>query len=344
MASLTSLASVECDSLYFTGPGQVAVKTEPIQPPSTGQLLIRTHLSAISPGTERLILRGQVASDLALDESIAGLDGSFKYPFKYGYAAIGQVIKVGANVSTDWQDRWVFAFHPHESHFLTTPDHVIPLPEGVTVADAVFLPNVETAVNLILDGSPLLGENIIVFGQGIVGLLTTTLLAQFPLNSLTTVDTQPSRQQQSRDAGADQSFTPSQVTDWVSEQTFDKADLIYELSGNPAALDQAVALTGFGGRIVVGSWYGTKPATLDLGSHFHRGRQRIISSQVSTIAPELLGRWQKKRRIDLAWRKLQQIKPSRFISHRFPIDQAAQAYKLLDQEAADVMQIVLTYT
>ena len=50
------------------------------------------------------------------------------------------------------------------------------------------------------------------------------------------------------------------------------ADLSFELSGNPAALDAAIALTGREGRVVVGSFYGNKRAPVDLGGHFHRGR------------------------------------------------------------------------
>ena len=250
---------------------------------------------------------------------------------------------IGDNVPPSWQDQWVFAFHPHESHFLTTPEHVIPLPEGVSPEDAVFLPNMETAVNLVLDGAPLVGENVIVFGQGIVGLLTTALLAQFPLNSLTTVDTLPQRRTQSLDLGAHHSNTPDQIADWVTAQSFDGADLVFELSGNPVALDQAIALTGFAGRIVVGSWYGTKSAKLDLGSHFHRQRLRIISSQVSTIAPELQGRWQKSRRIDLAWNQVKSLQPAQFISHRFHISQAEQAFTLLDQPSETTFQQILIY-
>ncbi len=49
----------------------------------------------------------------------------------------------------------------------------------------------ETAVNLLLDGSPLIGEKVVVIGQGIIGLLTTALLSRFPLASLATVDVAP---------------------------------------------------------------------------------------------------------------------------------------------------------
>jgi threonine dehydrogenase-like Zn-dependent dehydrogenase len=46
----------------------------------------------------------------------------------------------------------------------------------------------ETAVNLVQDGAPILGERVLVLGQGVVGLLTASLLSEFPLESLVAVD------------------------------------------------------------------------------------------------------------------------------------------------------------
>jgi threonine dehydrogenase-like Zn-dependent dehydrogenase len=109
------------------------------------------------------------------------------------------------------------------------------------------------------------------------------------------------------------------------------ADLTFELSGNPVALNDALALTCFSGRIVIGSWYGEKQVEVNLGGTFHRSRIKLISSQVSTIAPELEGRWDKARRFDAAWKALERIKPEKWITHRFAIDDAAQAYRLLDE-------------
>ena len=103
--------------------------------------------------------------------------------------------------------------------------------------------------------------------------------------------------------------------------TFDLFDLTFELSGSPSALNDAIALTTFSGRIVIGSWYGKKHAEIDLGGSFHRSRIKLISSQVSTISPELSGRWDKSRRFDTAWKALERIKPEKWITHRFPIEE-----------------------
>jgi len=127
------------------------------------------------------------------------------------------------------------------------------------------------------------------------------------------------------------------------EQDATGADLTYELSGNPMALDQAIAVTGFNGRIVIGSWYGQMRADLNLGGRFHRSRLRLISSQVSTVAPEWGGRWTKNRRLQVAWRMLQQVRPAHLITHRFPFEQASQAYDLLDQHPEDAIQVLFAY-
>ena len=121
------------------------------------------------------------------------------------------------------------------------------------------------------------------------------------------------------------------------------ADLSIELSGSPAALNDAIALTGFSGRIVIGSWYGRKPAQLNLGGDFHRSRIKLISSQVSSIAPELSGRWDKSRRFDAAWDAIRRIQPQKWITHRFPLEQAREAYQLLDKSPAEAIQVMLTY-
>jgi 2-desacetyl-2-hydroxyethyl bacteriochlorophyllide A dehydrogenase len=337
-------------ALYFTAPYQVAVREECLPHLSPGLVLVQTVISAISPGTELLIYRGQAPTDMPVDDTIAALSGDFAFPLKYGYAAVGRVIAVGSPAEREWQGRLVFAFHPHASHFLSAPAELFPVPDPLSPEEAVFLPNMETAVNFLMDGHPLIGERVVVFGQGVVGLLTTALLGRVPLSRLITLDRYPFRRERSRELGAHASLDAAKDDVLArlqaclqEEQTPPGADLTYELSGNPAALDQAIAVTGFHGRIVIGSWYGQKRADLNLGGRFHRSRLRLISSQVSTIAPEWGGRWTKGRRLQVAWQMLQQVRPAHLITHRFPIEQASHAYELLDQHPEEAMQVLLTY-
>jgi len=332
-------------SLLFTAPQEVAIVEEELPPLTSGMALVRTLLSAISPGTELLVYKGQFPAGLPLDESIPSLKGTFVYPFRYGYSCVGRVEAVGEGVDPSWMNRLVFSFQPHSSHFMVSTDELIPVPAGVEAEQAVLLPNMETALNLVMDGAPMIGEKVVVFGQGIVGLLTTSLLARFPLSCLLGLDLYPLRRRASLHAGAVACLDPldDDVLAQVQALLLGDADLVFELSGAPSALDQAIAITAYSGRIVVGSWYGQKRAYLDLGGRFHRNRMHLVSSQVSSIAPELTGRWTKARRFAVAWEMLAQVDTGGWITQRIPVEDASQAYGLLDERTVETIQVVLTY-
>ena len=324
-------------SLWFTAPFQVEIIEEELPSLQPDEILVQTAVSAISPGTEMLLYRNQMPANMAADETIAALDGSLNYPMKYGYAAVGRVTETGENVDSSWNGRFVFAFQPHQSHFITRPELVYPLPADMPPETAVFLPNMETAVSFVMDGRPVIGERVVVFGQGVVGLLTIMLLAQFPLAGLSTVDGFALRREWSAKLGA------TAVLDPAHELPFLDADLTFELSGNPEALNQAISVTGFDGRVIIGSWYGTKQAALNLGGPFHRRHMRLISSQVSHLHPRWLGRWTKSRRLHTTWQMLHQHDPAPLITHRFPLPDAPAAYQLLNENAATAIQPTLYY-
>ena len=333
-------------SIYFEGPRKIAMHWEEIPDLKPGEVLVRALISGISPGTEMLIYRDQAPKGMDVDLNIAALGGEFHYPFKYGYSMIGEVTALGEGVDGEWLGRQVFAFNPHESYFTAPTDDLHLLPENVPLDDAVFLPNMETAVNFLMDGKPLIGERVLVFGQGVIGLLTTSLLSAFPLAELAAVDPYEKRREISLSLGAGQAVSPQELNS--IRQTWrinaiDGADLIYELSGSPDALNQAIQLAGFESRIIIGSWYGEKTSSLALGREFHRGRIKLFSSQVSTLAAEHRGRWSKARRFSLVWEKLAQTHPADIITHRFSIAQASQAYQLLDEEPESALQVVLHY-
>ena len=88
-------------SLYFTGARSVEVIEEPIPLVARDEVLVQTKVSAISAGTELLFYRGQVPSSMSVDAQIEGLAGrSARFPLKYGYAAVGQVVDVGPDVDS----------------------------------------------------------------------------------------------------------------------------------------------------------------------------------------------------------------------------------------------------
>ena len=325
-------------SLFFVAPREVAVREEAMPAPAEHELLVQTLVSAISAGTELLVYRGEVPAEMALDARIPALAQRFAYPVKYGYCSVGRVVGAGTGADPRWLERIVFSLHPHESHFVATAAALEPVPDGLSPEHAALFAGMETAVTLLMDGRPLVGEHVAVFGQGVVGLLTTALLARFPLCDLVTVDPHPLRRELSGAVGARRAVASAAQLEPAG------FDLTYELSGDPAALDAAIAVTGFDGRVVIGSWYGERRAALDLGGAFHRSRIQLSSSQVSTIDPRRTGRWSFARRRRLAWAMLAEVEPSRLISHRFALSDAAAAYDLLDRRPHEAVQVLFTHS
>jgi alcohol dehydrogenase len=253
------------------------------------------------------------------------------------------VLAHGVAVPPDWLGRQVFAFQPHATHFVAPVTEVVPI--DLPASTAVLLPTMETATNLLLDGQPLLGERVVVLGQGVVGLLTTALLARFPLGDLVTVEPVALRREVSAVLGARASVTPEAASDawWIDRFGQGRADLVYELSGHSAALNGALTAAGYAGRVIVGSWYGQAPVSLALGGRFHRSKITVQASQVSHLAPALTGRWSKQRRLSLAAAQLARVPVGQLISHTLPFHQAAAAFELLDCRPESALQVVLHY-
>ncbi|KAL3786276.1 hypothetical protein HJC23_005354 [Cyclotella cryptica] len=300
------------------------------------QVEIESIYSLISSGTELKIFKGLFES-AALDVNIKGMsDDSMEYPLSYGYSLVGRVVACGAEVddSKSIIGKLAFVFSPHSSRVIVDRESIRLVPDGIGAEDAIFMPSVETALSLVHDANIRVGENVAVYGQGLIGLLVTAILsmpssqmAHFSSEfcSVTSFDTIGDRIRVSSMMGATNALHP----DFASAAG--PFDVSIEVSGNPVALQSAIDNTSDNGRIIVGSWYGNSNVTLKLGIDFHRSHKTIQTSQVSNIPCALTGLWSKERRFALTWALVKAIHPSRLISKRMTLDDAQHAYELLDQ-------------
>ncbi len=334
-------------SVWIIEPHQIEIRSAPVPEPERNQVRVRTSVSGISSGTELLAYRGLLPGHNG-DDAIDPHAGVAEYPMRTGYCSVGVIDSIGPGVAERWLHQRVFTFQPHQDCAVVSPDSCIAIPDQISDQLATFIPNLETAVGLVMDAAPVIGERVVVLGQGIVGLLVTRLLSRFPLALLAAADSLPRRRDWARRSGADLVIDPAapdqraHLEDDLAVGGVSGADLVLELSGNPDALNDAISLSGYGGRIVAGSWYGTKPAAIDLGGRFHRNRISLVSSQVSTIDPRQTGRWTKDRRMEQVLRLLRELDLDDLISHRFPLEQAADAFTLLDTRPDEALQVVLT--
>jgi 2-desacetyl-2-hydroxyethyl bacteriochlorophyllide A dehydrogenase len=327
-------------AVWFPQARSVELRTEALPETGPDEVRVRAALSAISHGTELLVYRGEVAADLPLD--LPSLAGGYGFPLKYGYASVGHAVAVGRDVRGVDEGDLVFALHPHQDEYVIREDLVRRLPAGTAPEHGVFLANLETAINVVLDAKPRLGEVVAVFGQGVVGLLVTQLLRR---SGARVIAVEPSalRRSFAERCGAD-ATAASADAELVRTLTDGRgADVAIDASGNPSALQAAIDCVAPEGTVVVCSWYGEKPVPLDLGGQFHRGRVRLVSSQVGRIDPSLAPRWDRERRLELATTLLGELILADLITQRIPFVRAAEAYALLDDRAAETVQVVLAY-
>jgi 2-desacetyl-2-hydroxyethyl bacteriochlorophyllide A dehydrogenase len=325
--------------VWFPRARSVELREERVEGPGPGEIRVRALLSALSHGTERLVYRGEVDRHLALD--LPSLAGGYGFPVKFGYASVGRVTAVGADIDAISEGDLVFALHPHQTEYVVSASLAHRLPADTRPEAGVFLANVDTAFNVLLDARARPQEVAIVFGQGVVGLLITQLLRRAGLRVIA-IEPAPIRRAMSGRCGA-VAITPAQI-EVIREMTAGRgADLAIDASGNPNALQQAIDAVAVEGRIIVCSWYGAKRVSLDLGGNFHRGRLTIRSSQVGGIDPALAPRWDRARRLAAATDLLDDLILADLITHRIAFARAAEAYKLLDERADETIQVVLTY-
>ena len=324
-------------AVVFRGPESVGVAEETVEV-GPEELVVATERSAISAGTELLVYRGEVPEEMSADPTIEALDGDLTYPLRYGYAGVGRVIDQGDRVEQSWGGERVFCFHPHATHMVVTPDAVVPIPDELDIERASMLPSVETALAIVQDARPEIGVQVVVFGAGVIGVTTSMLLAAIPLVEVMVVDPAAERRAVAAAIDGVTAVAPSEITD--ASPAF---DLGIELSGDPQALDQCISLMRYDGEVIVGSWYGTKQAQLDLGLRYHRNHITVRSSQVSMVPPLLRGRWSKQRRLDTAVRAVGQLPLESLITHRIPIGEVTDAYRRLAAGDPEMLQVLLTY-
>jgi 2-desacetyl-2-hydroxyethyl bacteriochlorophyllide A dehydrogenase len=325
-------------AVVFAGPRTVTISDVDLPPLDDGDALISTRWSGISSGTELLAYRGELDPELPLDETLGALAGTFTYPFSYGYSCVGVVERTNANLP---EGTLVFAYHPHQDRFVARADDLIVL-DGVDPRQATLMPLVETALQIALDAGAVLDTDVVVFGLGAVGMLTSLMLARAGARVLA-VEPRGWRQRVAGDLGIP-AVAPGDLTAALEERDLaGGVSLAVEASGNPDALVAALDVLSHEGTVQCASWYGTKTVPLPLGGRFHRRRLTIRSTQVSTIPARLSGLWTIARRRTAAASLLREMPLSFLATHQFPFARVAEAYAAVDEGAEGLVHAALCY-
>jgi threonine dehydrogenase-like Zn-dependent dehydrogenase len=279
-------------AFWIDEPGVGALRRQPIARAVDGDVLVRTRYTGISRGTEASVFLGRVPISEHERMRAPFQEGDFPGPVKYGYLNVG-VVEQGPEAL---RGRTVFTLFPHQSAFVVPADAVIPVPRGVPARRAVLAGAVETAVNVLWDAGPLIGDRVTIVGAGMIGCCVARLMRGIPELDVVLVDVDTSRREVADRLGvrfAEPGDAPGD------------RDLVINTSGSEAGLQLALESVVTDGEVIEASWYGDRPVTLALGADFHSRRLTIRSSQVGAVARRRRGTRTTRDRLTLALELLQ---------------------------------------
>lgn len=329
--------------VVFTAPGDVRLEEAPAASPGPGQLLIETRRTLISTGTELAHLAGPPWTN-------PGGHALPTYPHATGYSNAGIVAAIGPDV-TAWRpgDRIASGARHAAYPLLRERDWAIPIADGVSDEEATFCTLAATVLNGCRIGAPQLGEDAVVFGQGILGQLLVQYLRLAGCRSVVAIDLADSRLAITERVGAaTHRLNPASedIAAAVHDLTAGRGgDIVYEATGRSETYDLAFALARVHGRVVgLGSprW----PAPVDM-MQVHMKALRVLGAIVSSHPPEDSrdNRWSRRANghyvMDLLARRHVNVRD--LITHRFPAAEAPNVYAQLLAQREAFLGVILEW-
>lgn len=322
---------MQAQTLWHIDSNQSLIRSSDLRICGRNECLIRAHYSMISLGTERLVSRGGIPVQAYQTMKVPYMEGEFSFPLTYGYSLTGEVV----DGPREWIGERVHCMHPHQDLCIVHTADLYVIPEQVPLDRAVLASNLETAINAVWDGQPMVGQRILVIGYGLIGALLAYLLNDIKGIDLEVLDVNPDRLELVRKHGLsgfdqlDSSRLPY--------------DQVYHTSATEAGLQNAIDWLMPQGKVIELSWFGLSSIRLNLGSSFHFDRKQIISSQVSTISPSAHPQWDHLRRKHLVFRLLEDQKLQDFLGTCIPFEEAPEFFQQLRNQSHAALNAYIQY-
>jgi 2-desacetyl-2-hydroxyethyl bacteriochlorophyllide A dehydrogenase len=341
--------------LRFSAPKVVDVVDVPAPALLPGQVRVRTLYSGISAGTELTAYRGtNPYLTRTWDPEIRlfndGISETPAYPLDgWGYSEVGEVAEIAQDVDGLSVGDVVWGIWGHRSEAVLDASALAghQLPEGVDPLAAAFVRVGAIALNGVLAADLGVGSTVAIFGQGVIGLLATRFAV---LNGATViaVDGIPARRERALEWGASHAIEPGDgVARRIRELTGGLGtDTAIELSGSYAALRDAISTVGADGTVVASGFYQGDANALRLGDEFHHNRVQLLASQIGSVPNRLRARWdvQRLQRTVLQSLANGSVDAASLVTHRYRLDDAAEAYRMLDADPSSALQVVLDFS
>ena len=338
----------------FEGPREVGIREYEERPLRPDEVRLRTLYSGISAGTELTAYRGSnpyLAKrwDEGRRLFLEG-EASLEHPIEgWGYEEVGEVAEVGSEVTEVKLGEVVWGTWGHKSTTVIQEGWAARrrLPPDVDPVVGIFSRIGAISLNAVLDADVHVGEYVAVFGQGVPGLISGQL-ARLNGGNVIAVDGIPKRLELAKTLGAAHvvDFTKGSPAEEIKELTEGRgADVCIEISGSYRALQEAIRSTAYNSKVVSSGFYQGEGIGLSLGEEFHHNRINVVSSQIFGVSLALDHRWTVERleHTVMGLAAEQKIGLKQLVTHVFGIEEADEAFRLLDEDPADAVQVVLEF-
>jgi threonine dehydrogenase-like Zn-dependent dehydrogenase len=295
-------------AFWVAEPGRGEIRPEPLPAPADDEALVRTLYTGISRGTEALVFKGKVPASEHRRMRAPFQAGEFPAPVKYGYCSVGVVERGPPELA----GRRVFCLYPHQTLYVVPARALHVLPDDVPPERGVLAANLETAVNILWDAPPRIGDRVAVVGAGTVGCLVAWLAARIVGVEVELVDVDERKHEAAR--ALDVPFR-------APAAARREADLVVHTSGTSAGLAAALELAAYEATVCEASWYGADSPAVPLGGAFHSRRLTLKASQVGAVAAAQRARWSSTRRLELVMRLLARPELDALITGQSPFDE-----------------------
>jgi predicted dehydrogenase/threonine dehydrogenase-like Zn-dependent dehydrogenase len=357
--------------------GATKVVESPVPRVSPQHLLINSRASLISAGTERMLVDFGKASYLdkarqqpekvkmVLDKvktdglmtTVEAVRSKLAQPLPLGYCNVGIVSEVGKGVEGFKPGDRVVSNGPHADVVRVPKNLCAKIPDNVDDESAAFTVVASIGLQGIRLAQPTLGENFVVTGVGLIGLLTVQLLRAHGCRVLA-IDFDETKLKLAEQFGA-QTCNPGKGEDPVSAgMAFSRGQgvdgvIITASTKSSDPVTHAARMCRKRGRIILVGVTGLelnrsdfyeKELTFQVSCSYGPGRYDPLYEEQGQDYPLGFVRWTEQRNFEAILEMMASgrldVKP--LITHRFDFEDAPKAYELLTKDKS-ALGIILRY-
>ena len=328
-----------------------------------GHLLIKTHCSLVSLGTEKMLVEfgkgnliskarqqpekvKQVLDKIKTEGLLPTLEAVFNKldePLPLGYCNAGEVIAVGEGVSGfNIGDR--VASNGHHAEIVCVPKNLVAkIPDNVSFDEACFTVVGSIGLQGIRLANPTLGENVVVIGLGLIGLITVELLIANGCNVIG-FDFDPNKVSIANKMGAKafvaatadvvktvESLTNGIGADVVLITASTKSNDVISQAANMSRKRGRIVLVGVVGLDIQRNDFYKKELSFQVSSSYGPGRYDEDYEQKGIDYPIAFVRWTEKRNFETILQAIskQQLHVSQLITEKVALENYQQIYSQL---------------